>query len=127
MENNTPLSIKYFNPNDADEFFTEERCHILELLNSVDDRSQSIARARVEVGTTTAWHRLINTKETILVKSGTGSLELNEDDPIELKTGDLVRIPENTAQRVSNTGEEDLVFYCFCIPAFGSECYESLE
>jgi len=36
------------------EYYTRERCHILELSNVADDPAVSIARARVEAGITTA-------------------------------------------------------------------------
>ena len=114
-------------PVESDEFPTEERCHILELLNEVDDPSQSIARARVEPGVTTAWHQLKDTSEVYLILSGQGRVDLNEDESHELKAGELVRIPPNTPQRIENTGIEDLMFLCFCTPAFGDHCYESLE
>jgi len=109
------------------EFYTEERCHILELLNESDDRSQSLARARVEPGVTTAWHRLKDTSELYFILSGEGRIELGEDFTKEVKTNDVVRIPANQAQRIHNYGTEDLIFLCFCQPAFNDECYEELE
>lgn len=119
--------IIYSHTEESDEFYTEERCHILELYNTANDRDQSIARARVEPGVTTAWHRLIDTFETILVLSGQGTLELNEESRIEIKQGSVIRIPENCPQRVTNTGNEDLIFLCYCSPAFGDHCYDDLE
>ena len=127
MEQDANPIYKHLHPDESDEFFTDERCHILELINSVDDRSQSIARARVEPGITTAWHRLVGTQETIVVQQGEGRLELAEEEYVDVSVGDIVRIPKDTAQRITNTSEEDLIFLCFCIPAFGSHCYESLE
>ncbi len=110
-----------------DEFYTEERCHILELLNNPDDRSQSIARARVEPGVTTAWHRLKDTVEVYLILEGEGFLELNEESGYELSKGDLFRIPKDVPQRITNRGDGDLLFLCFCTPAFSDQCYELLE
>lgn len=121
------MKILIKRPNETDEYPTEERCHILELLNESDDSSQSIARARVEPGVTTAWHQLKDTSEVYLIISGQGSVELNEEERHDLNAGDLVRIPPNTPQRIENTGVDDLVFLCFCTPAFGENCYESLE
>lgn len=113
--------------NEDDEFFTAERCHILELLNEKDDRSQSIARARVESGIATAWHRLKDTTETYIIVAGTGLLEVNEDISIKLNLGDTYRIPPNAAQRITNTGVDDLIFLCVCVPAFSDASYELLE
>jgi len=109
------------------EFYTEERCHILELQNISDDRSQSIARARIEVGVTTAWHRLNETVESFYILSGMGVIEIGEEVQYKIKPGDTVRVPPNTAQRITNTGDSDLIFLCFCTPAFNAESYVSLE
>lgn len=122
-----PVEILYFNPDESDEFSTEERCHILELFNSSQDRSQSLARARVEPGITTAWHRLVDTTEIYYILSGTGQVEIGESFTQIMEKGATIHIPANTAQRIINTGDEDLIFLCFCKPAFGPESYESLE
>lgn len=121
------MDPQYICPNENDEFSTEERCHILELINADNDRSFSIARARVEPGVTTAWHRLNETVETYYILKGEGFVEVGEDSEQALKAGELVKIPANKPQRIHNRGLEDLVFLCFCVPAFGAECYESLE
>jgi mannose-6-phosphate isomerase-like protein (cupin superfamily) len=119
--------IIHLESDESDEFYTEERCHILELYNTLEDRTQSIARARVEPRVTTAWHRLNNTTETILVLSGNGTIELGEEEAKAIIKGNVVRIPANCPQRVLNTGDEDLIFLCYCSPAFGDQCYEDLE
>ena len=114
-------------PNEKDEFKTEERCAILEVLNEKDDLSQSIARARVEPGVTTALHKLIGTSEVYYILSGKGEVELDQKTRQEVGPGDVVRIPPEMAQRIKNTGEVDLVFLCFCVPAFKQGCYVELE
>ncbi len=121
------MDIKYITPDETKEFLTSERCHILELINETEDRTFSIARARVEPQITTAWHRLINTSETYYILQGQGRVFLGEDYEQDVKPGDTIKIPENTPQRITNTGEEDLLFLCFCIPAFGAASYEELE
>lgn len=121
------MDIKHIIQDETEEFHTEERCYILELLNHSDDPSQSIARARVEPEVTTAWHRLKNTTESFYILKGIGRAEVGEENFHDLKAGDLLRIPPNTPQRITNNGEEDLVFLCFCTPAFNAEIYESLE
>jgi len=118
---------KCISMNIDDEFFTEERCHILELLNDSEDPTQSLARARVEPGVTTAWHRLKGTSEIYFILSGEGQVELGEDFVKEVSANDVVRIPADHAQRISNFGTEDLIFLCFCQPAFSDDCYEELE
>ena len=57
-----------------DEFYTDERCYILESSNSSDDEELSIARARVKPGVTTCWHRLKKSTERYYILSGTVSL-----------------------------------------------------
>ena len=113
-------------PDEEKEFYSSERCHILELLNN-DDRSHSIARARVQAGVTTVWHRLLNTSESYYIISGKGLMELGEKTADNVEAGSLIKIPPGTAQRITNTGDEDLIILCICVPAFGPEIYESLE
>lgn len=121
------MDIRFVESNETEEFLTEERCHILELLNDTSDRSFSIARARVEPEITTAWHMLKDTAESYYILEGEGLMEIGDSFIQEVKKGDVIKIPENTAQRIKNTGSDDLVFLCFCVPAFGAENYESLE
>ena len=121
------MDIKYITTDESQEFHTDERCHILELLNHQDDRSCSVARARVEPDVITAWHRLKDTTEIYYILSGEGVMEIGDNFTQEVRKNDLIKIPKNTAQRIKNVGTEDLLFLCICTPAFGAECYESLE
>lgn len=114
-------------PNEKDEFTTEERCAILEVLNEKDDKSQSIARATVAPGVSTALHKLIGTSEVYYILSGEGEVELNREIKQRVQVGDVVRIPAEMPQKIANTGEEDLVFLCFCVPAFDAGCYVDME
>ena len=117
-----------FLPDEADEFPTEERCHILELANNHQDKPMSIARARVEPGVTTAWHRLEGTTEYYYILEGSGLMYIDEEEPFEVGRGGVVSIPEGVAQRIKNIDpEKDLVFLAICTPAFTDRIYESLE
>ncbi|MCG7900384.1 MAG: cupin domain-containing protein [Candidatus Thiodiazotropha lotti] len=109
------------------EFYIEERCHIIELSNSADDPDCSIARARVEPGVTTCWHRLSETAERYLIVSGAGRVEIGELPAATVQPGDLVTIPPMTPQRITNTSSEDLIFYAICTPRFLPENYQPLE
>lgn len=110
------------------EFLTNERCHILEMLNNHDsDEPFSIARARVEPGVTTTWHRLSGTVEHYYIVSGSGSMEIEEEDAFTVKENDIVEIPADAAQRITNIGVEDLVILCICSPPFTDANYEELE
>lgn len=120
------MKIHYVETDELEEYETEERCHIIELLNQQEDRSQSIARARVAPGVTTAWHRLKETAEVYYILSGEGKAEIGEGHHQLMKPHSLIKIPANTAQRITNTGAEDLIFLCFCVPGFSAEAYEAL-
>ena len=109
-----------------EELWTSERCFIREQLNDPAVAEVSLARTRVEPGMTTELHRLA-VKEWYVISHGVGLMEVGDQSPFEIGPGDVVVIPENTSQRVSNAGNEDLVFQCICIPRFTPECYESLE
>ena len=109
------------------EFFTSERCYINEVANDGGDSELSVAVARVEPGVTTAWHALRDVNERYLVISGTGKVELADETPVDVGEGDVVRIPAGTPQRITNTGNTDLLFYAVCSPPFTQESYIHLE
>lgn len=106
---------------------TDERCFIREISNNADDESVSIAEARVEPGVTTAWHKLAGISERYIIVSGQGRVELARLKPADVTAGDVVRIPPDTAQRITNTGQNDLIFYAVCSPRFLPEYYITLE
>jgi mannose-6-phosphate isomerase-like protein (cupin superfamily) len=114
-------------PHPAAETLTDERCHILELSNSPDDPELSIARARVEPGVTTRWHRVVDTLERYVILDGVGRMEIGDLPPQEVQAGDVVMIPPSVRQRIANTGTGDLVFLAICTPRFRPEAYENVE
>jgi mannose-6-phosphate isomerase-like protein (cupin superfamily) len=109
------------------EFSTPERCHIIETYNSAADESLSIARARVQPGATTAWHRVEGTVERYIIAEGCGRVEIGDFSPSEVGPGDVVIIPAGVRQRITNLGRDDLIFYCVCTPRFHSRNYRTLE
>jgi mannose-6-phosphate isomerase-like protein (cupin superfamily) len=111
----------------AAEFYTPERCSILELSNSPEDPDASIARARVAPGVTTRWHRLVGTTERYVILQGRGRVEVGDLPPQEVASGDLVLIPPSCPQRIANLGHEDLLFLAICTPRFLPEAYEDIE
>ena len=111
----------------AREFETSERCHITEVANDPGDELVSIARARVEPGVTTVWHKLDRITERYIIVSGNGRVEIDNLDPCNVLPGDVVRIPANKRQRITNTGQDDLVFFAVCAPPFHEDSYVSLE
>ena len=114
-------------PAAALEYWSDERCHILELSNSTEDEAASVARARVDPGTTTAWHRVRGTVERYVILEGTGRVELGNAFVQNVEPGDVVLIPAGERQRIANTGETVLSFLCICTPRFAWHNYQRLE
>lgn len=109
------------------EVYTPEGCYITELSNTPDDQEVSIARARVEPGTATRWHRLTKTAERYYIIEGSGRVEVGQLPPQEVTVGDVVLIPPLCRQRITNTGPQDLIFLAICTPRFSGDVYEDIE
>ncbi|MDM8546657.1 cupin domain-containing protein [Candidatus Venteria ishoeyi] len=109
------------------EYYIPEGCYITELSNSNDDPALSIARARVEPGVTTQWHRLKGTVERYLILEGEGLVEVGTMPAQAVSAGDVVIIPAQCQQRIRNMGQQDLIFLAMCTPRFLPEVYENLE
>ncbi|HET9581131.1 MAG TPA: cupin domain-containing protein [Usitatibacter sp.] len=114
-------------PPESAEYATPELCRILESWNDPVDPAVSIARARVAPGIATKLHRLRGVVERYVVLRGTGRVRVGEAIEQEVAPGDVVIIPAGITQRIANTGDADLVFYCICTPRFTQESYESLD
>ena len=114
-------------PDPSAEFPTGERCHILELSNAPGDPDLSIARARVEPGATTRWHRLAGVAERYVILAGRGRAEIGDLPPRAVAPGDVVLIPPGVRQRIANTGHDDLVFLAICTPRFRPEHYADID
>lgn len=109
------------------EYYFEERCYIAELLNSPEEESLSIARARVKPGVTTVWHRLKGTAERYVILEGEGLVEVGDEPATRVSPGDVIWIPPQVRQRITNIGQTDLVFLALCTPRFKVECYEVVD
>ena len=105
------------------EFDTPEGCAIVEMLNTTMDESVSLARARVPPGVTTAWHHLMGTGERYVIVHGEGLVEVGDEPPTRVSTGDAVLIPAGCRQRITNIGATDLEFLCICTPRFQQASY----
>ena len=108
------------------EYFFKEGCYIEEWQNSADDPSMSIARVRVLAKTQTKNHALSNTTERYVILSGHGHVTVGEKS-WSVKKGDVVTIQPDEAQRIHNSGNEDLVFLAICTPRFVEQNYYELE
>lgn len=111
----------------CEEFFIEENCHILEVGNTPADADVSVARARVEPGATTRWHRLKGTTERYYILSGSGRVEVGDLPAQDVGPGDFVLIPPQVRQRITNHGDEDLLFIAICSPRFTPDAYEDVD
>jgi len=109
------------------EFHTDEKCFIIEILNTPDDETCSIARARVEPGITTCLHAVRDTVERYVILEGEGEVEIDGAPFVTVRPLDVVYIPTGTSQRIRNTGETDLVLLAICTPRFKQESYVDLE
>ena len=116
----------YLPAHNAKAFWTSEGCYISEVFNNAENPDYSLAIARVPVGVTTQLHRLIQTTERYVIQSGTGVVEVGSESQ-QVDTGDSVLIAPSMTQRITNTGEVDLVFYCICMPRFTPKCYQGLS
>jgi mannose-6-phosphate isomerase-like protein (cupin superfamily) len=106
---------------------TAERCFINELSNTSGDPDVSIARARVETGVTTRWHRLRGIAERYVIIEGSGRVEVGGLPATDVGPGDVVLIPPGCRQRIANIGSTDLVFLAICSPRFVPEAYEDIN
>lgn len=107
------------------EYFFKEGCFITEWMNNPCEDAVSIARARVEPGVTTHWHRLEGITERYVILQGEGRVEIGTLAPEKVLPGALVIIPAGERQRISNAGSEDLIFLAVCTPRFRPECYRA--
>jgi len=76
---------------------------------------------------TTRLHAVKDTMERYIILEGEGEVSINYSEPEKVKTLDAVTIPAGTAQKITNTGNKDLVFLCICTPRFEQKNYQNLE
>ncbi len=108
------------------EYLTDERCFILEVANDDGDAAVSIARARVAPGVATQFHKVMGTEERYIIISGEGLVEVGDLAPTKVSSGDVIRIPADVKQRITNIGKTDLIFFCVCTPPFRQDAYMTL-
>jgi mannose-6-phosphate isomerase-like protein (cupin superfamily) len=114
------MKPKIVKSDSLDESLTSEGCLIAE--NYADDRF-SIAHATVKPGVTTVKHHLKEVDEIYIITSGQGEVWVGNLEPAKVGRGDLILIPAETSQKITNVGRTDLKFYCVCTPRFTAECY----
>jgi mannose-6-phosphate isomerase-like protein (cupin superfamily) len=100
-------------------FRTKDGSEIRELLahrNSVI-RNQSLAEARLEVGSSTQEHYHPKAEEIYYITHGTGRMRI-EGETREVKAGDAIAIPPGKRHKLWNTGTETLRLLCCCAPGY---------
>lgn len=112
-----PKIVKANFPN---EYLTPERCYIAE---NFSDKDVSVARATVKPGVTTKAHHLKKIQEIYIITAGEGKMTFSGLQPTLVSAGDVIVIPAGASQKITNTGQTDLVFYCVCTPRFTEDCY----
>lgn len=108
------------------EFYIEEGCHIIEIMNTLSSPDISVSQARVEPLKSTELHSLNDTKEYYYILEGTGIVEINGKKS-KVSKGDLVKIDVSIHQKITNLLNSDLVFLCICTPRFEPQNYISEE
>jgi mannose-6-phosphate isomerase-like protein (cupin superfamily) len=114
------LQPKIVKANIPFEYLTPERCYIAENFSNKD---VSIARATVKPGITTKAHHLKKIQEIYIITAGEGKVTFNGLESTNVSIGDVIVIPAEVSQKITNTGHTDLVFYCVCTPRFTEDCY----
>lgn len=100
-------------------FTTKDGSEIRELLayrNSCIAK-QSLAEARLEVGSRTAAHYHPKTEEIYYILVGTGLMQIGEEQQA-VGPGDAIAIPPGAVHTIRNTGRETLRFLCCCAPGY---------
>jgi len=110
------------NLDDVTAFTTKDGSEIRELLayrNSAI-RNQSLAEARVPVGSSTQEHYHQRTEEIYYITHGRGRIRI-EGEEREVKRGDAIAILPGQRHKLWNTGSETLRLLCCCAPAYEHE------
>jgi len=118
-------NLTLYSTPESEEYYFDEGCFILEVLNNPNHAELSIARARVAPNTATKLHALNKTTEYYLIISGTGIATINNQE-FDVKANDVLVIAQGEPQMIRNTGDCDLVFFAMCNPRFQVEAYTEL-
>lgn len=104
---------------DATAFRTKDGSEIRELLAHRNSAiaNQSLAEARVAVGSSTQEHYHVKTEEIYYITHGLGRMRI-EDEARDVGPGDAVAIPPGKKHKLWNTGETTLRLLCCCAPAY---------
>jgi mannose-6-phosphate isomerase-like protein (cupin superfamily) len=114
--------VQIANIAEAAPFTTKDGSTIRELAGRValPAAHQSLAEATVPPGAATTAHYHVVSEELYFFMSGTGRLQIGDDER-DVRPGDCAVIPPGTEHKLFNTGDEPLVLLCCCAPAYSHE------
>ena len=103
-------------------FITKDGSEIRELLAYRNSciQQQSLAEARLPVGSATTPHYHPSAEEIYFILEGIGRMQIDQDVRT-VEPGDAIAIPPGAAHQISNTGVSTLRFLCCCAPAYEHE------
>ena len=107
------------NLNEVTPFTTKDGSEIRELLAHRNSaiRNQSLAEARLPVGSSTQEHFHPRAEEIYYITHGTGKIRI-EQEAREVRAGDAIAIPPGQKHKLWNTGSETLRLLCCCAPGY---------
>ena len=107
------------NLNDAAPFTTKDGSEIRELLAHRNSaiRNQSLAEARLPVGSATQEHYHPRCEEIYYITHGEGKIRI-ENETRDVRAGDAIAIPAGQKHKLWNTCSETLRLLCCCAPGY---------
>ena len=107
------------NINEVPSFITVDGSEIRELLAHRNSaiRNQSLAEARIPIGSATLEHFHPRCEEIYYISQGTGRMRI-EGELRDVKPGDAIAIPPGLKHKIWNTSNEVLHLLCCCAPAY---------
>ena|ERR1041384_5308421 len=104
---------------DTPAFITKDDSEIRELLSHRNSgiRNQSLAEARLPVGSATMEHYHAKTEEIYYLTHGLGRMRI-DGELREVRAGDAIAIPPGKKHKLWNTGSEVLRLLCCCAPGY---------
>ena len=112
----------------CEEIIAGDNTVLKELLNPLNEDigiRYSLAHAKVKPGEITYAHRL-RSSEVYYILEGEGEMYIGNEKE-KVFAGQVIYIPQNSVQRIKNTGMNDLVFLCIVDPAWKPEDKELVE
>jgi mannose-6-phosphate isomerase-like protein (cupin superfamily) len=100
-------------------FITKDGSEIRELLahRNSSIRNQSLAEARLPVGSSTQEHYHPKAEEIYFITSGTGRIRI-EGETRDVRANDAIAIAPGKRHKLWNTGAETLRLLCCCSPGY---------